>query len=80
VTGFFQGNQNDHVEELQDQAIDGMVIEKDIEVRSTLSGSKKSSEDDDDIDADLDDEISSKSVKPERSKEVSMKLSLVTYS
>lgn len=68
------------MEELQDQAIDGMVIEKDIEVRSTLSGSKKSSEDDDDIDADLDDEISSKSVKPERSKEVSMKLSLVTYS
>jgi hypothetical protein len=80
MTGFFQGNQNDHLEELQDQATDGMVIEKDIEVKSTLSGSKKSSEDDDDIDADIDDEISSKSVKPEKGKEVCMALSLLTYS
>jgi hypothetical protein len=79
VTGFFQENQNNHLEELQDQAIDGMVIEKDIEVKSTLSGSKESSEKDDDIDADIDDEISPKSVKPEKSKEVCVKVSLLTY-
>ncbi|PNF40879.1 hypothetical protein B7P43_G15530, partial [Cryptotermes secundus] len=69
MIGSFQENQDNHLEELQDQAIDGMVAEKDIEVKSTLSGSKESSDKDDDIDADIDDEeISPKSVEPKKDK------------
>jgi hypothetical protein len=42
-----------------------MVIEKDIEVKSTLSGSKESSDEDG-----VDEEVSPKSVKPENAKRV----------
>jgi hypothetical protein len=76
----FQENQNNHLEELQDQEIDGMVVEKDIEVKSTFSGSKESSDKDDNINADIDDEISPKSVKPKKGKKVCVKLSVLTYS
>jgi len=42
-----------------------MVIEKDIEVKSTLSGSKESSDEDG-----VDEEVSPKSVKSEKAKRV----------
>lgn len=62
--GCFQENQH-NLEELQDEPTDVMVIEKDIEVKSTLSGSKESSDGDG-----VEEEMSPKSVKPDKSKRV----------
>jgi hypothetical protein len=63
--GCFQEDQLNNLEELQDEPTDVMVIEKDIEVKSTLSGSKESSDEDG-----VDEEVSPKSVKPEKAKRV----------
>jgi hypothetical protein len=68
-TGYFQENQNNNLEEVQDEPTDVMVIEKDLEVKSTLSGSKESS-DEEDADAGVDEEMSPKSGKPEKDKRV----------
>lgn len=46
-----------------------MVIEKDIEVKSTLSGSIESSDEDG-----VDEEMSPKSVKPDKAKRVCLKI------
>ena len=46
------------MEELQDEPTDVMVIEKDIEVKSTLSGSNESSDEDG-----VDEEMSPESIK-----------------
>lgn len=53
------------MEELQDEPTDVMVIEKDIEVKSTLSGSNESSDEDG-----VDEEMSPKSVKPDKAERV----------
>ena len=63
--GCFQENQHNDLEELQDEPADVMVIEKDIEVKSTLSGSKESSDEDG-----VDEEMSPKSVRPDKTKGV----------
>lgn len=63
--GCFQENQLNNSEELQDEPTDVMVIEKDIEVKSTLSGSNESSDEDG-----VDEEMSPKSVKPDEAKRV----------
>lgn len=63
--GCFQEDQHNNLEELQDEPTDVMEIEKDIEVKSTLSGSKESSDEDD-----VDEEVSPKSVSPEKAKRV----------
>jgi len=62
--GCFQENQQ-NLEELQDERTDVMVIERDIEVKSTLSGSKESSDEDG-----ADEEMSPKSAKPDKAKRV----------
>jgi hypothetical protein len=64
-TGCFEENQDNNLEELQCEPTDVMVIEKDLEVKSTLSGSKESSDEDDD-----DEEMSSESVRPGKGKRV----------
>lgn len=63
--GCFQENQNNNLEELQDEPTDVMVIEKDIEVKSTSSGSKENSDEDC-----IEEEMSPKSVKPDKDKRV----------
>jgi hypothetical protein len=63
--GCFEENQHNNLEELQDEPTDVMVIEKDIEVKSTLSGSNESSDEDG-----VDEEISTESVKPDKAKRV----------
>jgi hypothetical protein len=67
--GCFQENQHNNLEELQDEPTDVMVIEKDIEVKSTLSGSIESSDEDG-----VDEEMSPKSVKPDKAKRVCLKI------
>jgi hypothetical protein len=69
-TGCFQENQNNNLEEVQDEPTDMMVIEKDLEVKSTLSGSKESSSDEGEVDAGVHEEMSPKSVTPEKGKRV----------
>jgi len=56
--GCFEENQHNNLEELQDEPTDVMVIEKDIEVKSTLSGSNESSDEDG-----VDEEMSPESIK-----------------
>jgi hypothetical protein len=63
--GCFQENQHNNLEDLQDEPTDVMVLEKDIEVKSTLSGSNETSDEDD-----VDEEMSPKSVKPDKAKRV----------
>jgi hypothetical protein len=68
--GSFQEDLSSHVEVLQYQPMDEIVVEKDLEVKCTLSGSKESNDVDDDVDADIDDEMSPKSAKPIKGKKV----------
>jgi hypothetical protein len=58
------------MEDLQYQPVNEMLEERDLEVKSTLSGSKESSDVDDDVDADIDDDMSPKSAKPKKGKKV----------
>jgi hypothetical protein len=68
--GFLQEDLSNHVEDLQDQPMDEMVVDKDLEVKYTLSGSKENSDVDDDVDADFDNEISPKSAKSKKGRKV----------
>jgi len=67
--GSFHENQSNHLEEMQDEPMDRMVVE-DLEVTSALSASKESSDEDEDVDADIDEEISLDSAKPGKCKKV----------
>ncbi|XP_069684156.1 X-linked retinitis pigmentosa GTPase regulator-like [Periplaneta americana] len=72
TTGSFHDSQSNHLEELLDSR-DEIMVENDFEMKSSLSGSKKSSSDSDDIDADIDEALSLQSAKPELRKQQSKK-------